>query len=466
LLDDGLYWNDGQQRDEVYNWGSFLQSRMNAHGVTCSDCHDPHTLKLRADGNAVCAQCHQPAKYAAVTHTHHAEGTGATACVACHMPTTTYMVVDPRPDHSLRIPRPDISAKVGSPNACNNCHVKETPQWAAAAIHQWTGKDPTSFQTFAEALYAGTLGAPGAREALTNVINDPAQPAIVRASAINRLGNLLSPSVVPVLATALGDSDANVRLAAVEALAQAPVALRQRYLSPLLSDPVLAVRIEAAHALVGEPEQGLPAAQQQAMAKAIAEYIAVQTYDADRPEGRMSLGNLAAQRGDAEGAIREYRKAMELEPSFVASYINLADLYRARGNESLATRTLREGLARNPKEAALHYALGLALVRDKQPAEALAELQAATRLAPQNARYAYVYGVALSDGGRAAEAARVLTAALKQSPFDRDILAALADFATQAGHRDEALAYAGRLRAVDPENPQYAQIEAQLRAGR
>jgi len=74
LLEGELYWIDGQMRDEVYNWGSFLQSRMHAAGVTCSDCHDPHSLKLRAPGNAVCAQCHVPAQYDVAAHTHHAAG--------------------------------------------------------------------------------------------------------------------------------------------------------------------------------------------------------------------------------------------------------------------------------------------------------------------------------------------------------------------------------------------------------
>src|SRR5262249_21101374 len=44
-LDEGLYWNDGQIRDEVYEYGSFLQSKMYSKGVTCSSCHDAHSQK-------------------------------------------------------------------------------------------------------------------------------------------------------------------------------------------------------------------------------------------------------------------------------------------------------------------------------------------------------------------------------------------------------------------------------------
>ncbi len=113
LLTSPLYHADGQQRDEVYNWGSFLQSKMYANGVTCSDCHDPHSGKLRAEGNTLCAACHLPSKYDTAAHHHHKPASAGAACVGCHMPTTTYMVVDPRHDHSLRVPRPDLSVTIG-----------------------------------------------------------------------------------------------------------------------------------------------------------------------------------------------------------------------------------------------------------------------------------------------------------------------------------------------------------------
>ncbi len=466
LLDDDLYWNDGQMRDEVYNWGSFVQSRMHAQGVTCSDCHDPHSLKLRAPGNAVCAPCHQSAKFDTPGHTHHAAGTPGSACAACHLPTTTYMVVDPRHDHSMRIPRPDVSAKIGGPNACNNCHSKQTPQWAAAAIARWTGRAPAGFQNFAEALRAGSARAPGARGALLALVDDRAQPAIVRASAIQRLGALLTPGILDAVTRGLNDPDAVVRLAAVEAIAGAEPATRQRYLPRMLEDPVRAVRIEAARALAGEPERGLDPARRAAFANALAEYVAAQTYNADRPEGRTSLGNLYAQRGDGAGAILQFRKAIEIAPTFVPAYANLADLHRARGADGEATAVLREGLARNPEAAALHHALGLALVRLKQATEGLESLRTAAKLAPDNPRYAYVYAVALNDAGQGKEAVNVLAAARKRDPWDRDLLWGLAHFTAQAGNREQALDYVRQLRELDPEDPQVARLAEQIGGAR
>ena len=462
LLDNGLYWNDGQMRDEVYNWGSFAQSRMHAQGVTCSDCHDPHSLKLRAPGNAVCAQCHQAAKFDAPSHTHHAAGTPGSACTACHMPSTTYMVVDPRHDHSLRIPRPDLSAKLGVPNACNGCHRKESAQWAADAIARWTGKAPAGYQQFAGAFDAASSSGPGARGALLALIDDASQPAIVRASALSRLGHLMTPTMLPSVSRALNDADALVRLAAVEALASMDPATQQRYLPRMLGDSARAVRIEAARALAGPAESGLATEDRARFDAALAELVAVQSYSGDRPEGRLGLGNLYGARGNAEGAIAEYRKAIALDPSFVPAYVNLADLYRSRGVDSEAERVLRAGMARAPTAAPLHHALALVMVRAKRTSEALKELAEATRLDPANARYAYVYGVALNDAGDPRRALQVLETALKRQPNDRDLLSGLAVYADKAGQRDAAIGYAKRLVTLDPENREYAQLAARI----
>jgi predicted CXXCH cytochrome family protein len=437
---------------------------MFAAGVTCSDCHDPHTQALRAPGNAVCAQCHLPARFDTPSHTHHAGATAGAACAACHMPTTTYMQVDPRHDHSLRIPRPDLSAKLGVPNACNNCHAKRTPQWAAAAIAKWTTKAPAGFQNFAEAFRAGTTGAPGARGALMKIIDDPAQPAIVRASALARLAPWLSPASLAPVTRALNDPDALVRMAAVEALGSADPGTRVRYLPRMLADPVRSVRIEAARSLAGHSEASIPLADRDAFTKALAEYVAVQTYNADRPEGHLNLANLHATRGDGEGALAELRLALEIDPTSVEARVNLADLYRARGVEVEAEKVLRDGIARMPRAAPLHYALGLSLVRQKRPADALRELSDARRLAPADARYAYVYAVALNDSGKPKDAMQTLQAALKQNPHDRELLVALAQYSAAAGNRDAALDYARRLTALDPENRDYARLAASLAA--
>jgi tetratricopeptide (TPR) repeat protein len=382
LLEPGLYHPDGQQRDEVYTYGSFLQSRMHAHGVTCSDCHDPHSGRLRAPGNAVCAQCHAPARYDAASHTHHAPGSAGAQCAACHMPTTTYMVVDPRHDHSFRIPRPDRTVALGVPNACNQCHAGRSAQWAADAIAQWFPQAKPGFQTFAAALDAGDRGAPGAQGALIRIAEDRAQPAIARASAVQRLGRYLGAVTLPTVANALNDPDPMVRAAGVDGLSGADAATRARLLARLLDDPDRLVRMEAARALAGEPEARLAPDARTRFERALEEYVAAQRFNADRPEAQAALGNLEANRGRHAEAAAAYRKALELDPAFAQAALNLADLQRSLARDDEAERILRELLKRAPQSAPGHHALGLALVRQRRTLEALEELALAAKLAP------------------------------------------------------------------------------------
>ncbi len=452
-LADGLYWPDGQMRDEVYNHGSFAQSRMFAQGVTCSDCHDPHSLKLRAPGNAVCAQCHLPSKYDVPAHHHHPAGSKGAACTACHMPATTYMVVDPRHDHSLRIPRPDLSVKLGTPNACTSCHTDRKAQWAADAVQKWTGRPPGGYQAFGEAFAAALRHAPDARSQLMKIAGDRAQPAIVRASALERLAGDPTPVTIELASQALNDPDELVRRSAVEVLSGADAAARLRFLPRMLDDPVRAVRIAAARALAALPSERIPADRRAAFNRALDEYLAAQRFNADRPEAHANLGALHAERGELAQAEADYRRALALAPEAVQPAINLADLHRSRADDARAEEVLRAALKANPGSAPLHHALGLTHARQKRRAETLAGLAAAVRLAPDVPRYAYVYGVALHSFGETAKGVAVLEQAHRRFPGDRAILQALATMARDRGDRAKALAYAGQLARLAPDDP-------------
>ncbi len=416
LLQENLYHADGQIDGEVYEYGSILQSKMAQAGVTCGDCHEPHSLKLRAQGNGVCLQCHGADKYDTDKHHFHRLGSAGANCVDCHMAVKNYMVVDPRRDHSFRIPRPDLSVKLGTPNACTGCHAGKPARWAADIVRQWYGHDPNGHQDYAETFHASRTGAADAEARLLALLGEKSQPAIARATAVAELGHRLSSDSLPVLIEALNDADSRIRAAAVDALEPLPLEQRWHLFQPLLRDPVRSVRALAAGALAGFPAEQIPPNEQAAFRKATHEYLASQRLNADEPGAQVNLGNFHAARGESAQAEAAYREALALNLEWVPAYVNLADLYRQTERDSEGETLLREGLAHQPNSAALYHSLGLSQVRQKNLPAALDSLKRAVELAPNDERFAYVYAVALSSAGCVREARAVVATGLKRVP--------------------------------------------------
>ena len=450
LLSRPLYHADGQQKDEVYDWGSFLQSRMYARGVTCSDCHNPHSGKLKADGNAVCATCHLPARYDGLQHTHHQAGSTGATCTGCHMPTTTYMVVDPRHDHSLRIPRPALSVKLGTPNACTTCHTTRDATWAAAKAESWYGPErpPGAHERVAMTFAAVDSGAPDAQAQLRALATDPEQSRIARATALSELTPPPGGPSLDALKQALYDSSGLVRFGALQAVERLPLNLRLQLAERLLADPLRSIRIEAVRLLAAVPTAQLSPDGQAAFQRASSEFIETQRYNGDRAEARVALGTFFAERGNAASAESELQSAIRLTPSSVPAYVNLADVYRALGRDAEGESILRAGLSHAPQSGALHYSLGLALTRLKRSDTALREFSRAAGLEPGNARFAYVNAIALHSSGKADAAIAQLRSALAMHPGDGDIISALANFYRQRGDSVQATRYANRLREL------------------
>jgi len=451
LLLDPLYHVDGQILDEVYVYGSFLQSRMYAHGVTCGDCHDPHTASPRLEANRTCSPCHLPRVFDTPEHHFHKPDSTGASCVECHMPAREYMVVDPRRDHSIRIPRPDLSVKLGTPNACNACHADKTVEWAAEATAQWYGHDDEPH--WAETIHAGRTWQPGAAAGLVAVVDDPEIPAIVRATALGMMRNYPSPGTARAVRAGADDADPLVRRVAADMLSVLEPATLKDLGFPLLDDPVRSVRIEAAQALASLPREDLSATQRVAFDRGLAEYAEAQVFNQDRPENRMNLAWLQLQDGNVEEAERWLRSAVERMPSFAPAAINLSDLYRLTGREAEAEAILRETLGHSPDDPDLHHSLGLALVRQKRHEEALEALERASRLAPDEPGYAYVLGVALNSLGRGSRALEVLKPAHERFPAHPDLLFMLAAISRDNGDVEAARSYAKQLREVAPGHP-------------
>lgn len=458
LLTQPAYYADGQQRDEDYTWGSFRQSKMYREGVTCLDCHEPHALKLRAEGNALCARCHNPAAFDTPKHHFHKLGSKGAQCIDCHAPKQNYMVVDGRHDHSFRLPRPDLSLSLGSPNACTQCHRERKPEWAAAALDRWYGKAWRQRPHYGTVLHAGATQGVKALPALLDIAQNPEMPAVVRATAASLAGLAMRPEYLPAAQALLHDADASVRIAALGLFE--PFGLNERIpsVSPLLADPVFGVRLEAGRILADAPENRVPPDQLAALHAALRQYLAGLQQDADWPAANVNIGNLSLRQGRLETAISWYERALALDPRFIGAYVNLADAYRQLGRDDEGEKPLRSGLALSPDAADLHHALGLLLVRKGAAASALDELAAAYKLAPDNARYAYVYAVALHSAGKRREALAVLQQADARRPYDLDILSALIAMQREAGNLKAARRYAQQAAEALPNDAAIKQL--------
>ncbi len=420
LLDEGLYYADGQMLDEVYEYGSFLQSRMYRSGVTCSDCHHA-TTQVVPSGNQVCAKCHQPGVFdTAAHHFHKTESTGA-SCVACHMPPRTYMVVDPRHDHSIRAPRPDVSVRIGTPNACTACHTDRSDTWAARAVERWYGPQ-THKRHYGEVLDAVRRSWPSGDSALIRLAADTSEAGIVRATAVSLLARYPTPGAGRAIESAARNPEPLVRLAAAMASEILPADDRLRAVAHLLTDSLLAIRVEAARVLADIADHRLSEEQR----AAFDEFVAAQLVNAEQPESHLRLGVFHTQRGRPDQAEREYREAIRIGPRYAGGYLNLADLYRAQSRDAEGELVLRDGLRKARRPAVLHHSLGLLLVRAGRLDEAVPELAKAAELEPEVTRFALVYAVALNGTDRTTEAVRVLEAARRRAPFDRAISDALA----------------------------------------
>ena len=364
LLRPGLYEADGQIRDEVYVYGSFLQSKMYAQGVGCGNCHDPHGADLLIEGNGLCTQCHSPAGNAAFPtlrkaayhtpdhHFHETDSAGA-QCVSCHMAERVYMGVDGRRDHSFRVPRPDLGAQVGAPDTCTDCHSDRTQDWAATEIAaRFPDSQHRGFH-YGETLAAGRQDPQAAAEALLTLALDDTQPGIVRASAAELLGTAGLATLPDLAVPLLTDPDPLVRAASARLQAAAPPATRAARLMPLLSDPLRMVRVETARSMLDMSLQGLRPSQSAFVRAAMEEWQRSMMTRLDYPETHLVLAGLALSQRNAQAATAAFRTVVEMDPQRAEAWVMLVRIAHATDGPRAARSVLEDALAILPADPAL-----------------------------------------------------------------------------------------------------------------
>ena len=465
LLDGNLYYADGQILEEDYVYGSFLQARMYREGVRCTDCHDPHSLKVKFTDNRLCGQCHVPAKYDTVTHHHHPDDTKpGTLCVECHMPETKYMVVDPRRDHSIRIPRPDLTVELGIPNACTGCHHEETEGmeekeaavWAQAKVEAWYPKKEKGPPHFAHAIAAGREVKPEGERALMEVARHRTLPASVRASAILLLGRYGTPDAASAAYAGLEDEEALIRAASVRALEMQQDPEAHRRLIDLLDDPVRAVRTEAARILSVVPRNLFNKKERAAFDAALKEYMEGLQATADQAAAHLNMAVIHRNQGRVKKAIEEYQTALRLDPHFVPAHLNLAMLWYEEKDAKKAEEHYRTAMELSPEMGEIPYSLALLLAEDPNRLPETAELLIkAAELSPENARIRYNLGLTLMKLGKPVEAEQTLREAYRLQPSETIFLHALATLYAQQKEWTQAIKCAEELVRRDPRNREF-----------
>ncbi|WP_138738074.1 tetratricopeptide repeat protein [Pseudomonas sp. FSL W7-0098] len=465
VLTRELYALDGKIKDEVFEHGSFLQSKMFDKGVRCSNCH---STELKAAGNALCLQCHNTAgkaaiagidgkglhakNYDAIDHHRHAEGQPGSQCVDCHMPGKFYMGNDYRHDHSFSIPNPVRAKALGTTDACLGCHQGKAGDRVTEQFKHWTAHDAPQAARYDESLWLIRGGRPGAAQALYEQLRRSNLPAIQRATLLAELANYPSESALQLASKDLNHPAPQVRESAVRAVsAFLPPAERVALLSPLLSDSVRAVRIIAARNLQGAARNGL-GTNQVAWDKAIGEYESVQLSLAERAESNLNLAMLYQASGRNAEVEARLRAALLRDPDFYPALVTLAQWLEASGRSAEASTLLNDAIKAQPQAALLQHSLGLALIRGGQPEQAMKALQQAVKLEPDNSQYRYVLAVALHQSGQLEQACAQMEELLKRQPAFRDARLALIQFYLDSGQEPKAQVVLQAWKQINPED--------------
>ncbi len=449
ILKRDLYFADGLINDEVFVYGSFLQSKMHQAGVTCTDCHNPHTSQLKAPGNSLCQSCHQADTFLTTAHHKHEPSSAGAQCVACHMPERIYMQVDSRADHSFSIPRPALANRVDAPNACANCHDDWEATEVVANYVRLFGDEPAS--AWAEVNYEANRSNILALPDILAIANDSSVPSIRRASLLSQAANFPVRITLESIQQNLQDANPLVRRASVEATAFLPPQGRLQILQPLITDEVKSVRLAVANQLAdafpSAPENARPQ-----LLQLYAEFEQSLLFNQDTPGAQFNLASFYYRRGNPIATERAYQRALAIEPTFLPALLNLADLRRGKGNEAAAEDYLRRALETAPDSGAAHHALGLLDVRTGELAQALESLRRATEMNDATPRHSYVYAVALeSDGGKQA-AIEVLMESESRWPNQPESLLLLVNYLDQEGRGAELLPYLSSLSRILPGN--------------
>jgi len=453
LIEGNTYYPDGQILDEDYVYGSFVQSKMYQNNVTCNNCHNSHTLKLKFEGNTLCAQCHLPEKFNTPEHHFHKENTEAAMCINCHMPGKYYMGNDFRRDHSFRVPRPDLSLKYGTPNACAGCHKDKTNEWAWKSFKDLFGQVDSVH--FSEKLAPGILGEPGGDTGLSALINDKKQPEIVRASAVRALSHYNTEGLLDNFISFLNDESPLVRGTTLDVLGEINNTDYVDYFLPLLDDTKRSVRIKAFYALGGLTELQKPEKYKISYQKVKEEFSTYLKMNADFVGGQIKGANYYLKQGNLQKGIEGYEKALKIDNINNQVRLNLANLFYRNQQFQKSEEAYKTVISQEPEYGPVYYSLGLLYAELERTDEAIEQMQKANSIMPENIRIYYNLSLLYDKKQEVQKAEKTLINGLKIDSNNESLLYALAFHYYNKGEIEKSKNILKKLVQLYPDNTQY-----------
>ncbi|OEJ98820.1 hypothetical protein A8C32_06435 [Flavivirga aquatica] len=462
LINERTYHPDGQILDEVYVYGSFVQSKMYHNNVTCINCHDSHSLKLKFEGNNLCLQCHIPKTYNTPSHHFHEKDSEGAQCINCHMAGKFYMGNDFRRDHSFRIPRPDLSIKYGIPNACVGCHKDKNDKWAWENFKKNHGEP--DYKHFSELLVPGLIGKENGLNTLLELARDTIYPNIARASAVKGMANYLNREAINKMLSFLDDDSALVRGATLDVLSNINSKDYINYFLPLLKDKKRTVRVKAFFAIAFLDEIQIPTEYKDVYRKVKKEFNTNLAVTSDFAGGRIKKADFYLKKGDLASAIKSYESALEIDNINNMARVNLANLYYRNGDFIKAEEAFKTIIKQEPEYGQTYYSYSLLLGELNRDEEAIIQMNLAIKHMPDNIKLYYNLSLLynkIKDLKKAKEAALV---GLKQAPQNDSLLYVLAFVYYKGNQIEKAVNTASRLVQLYPNNSQYVTFLNQLKA--
>lgn len=456
IPDTEFYHADGQVDDEDYIYTSFLQSKMFHKGVSCGSCHNPHSTKLKRAGNQTCTSCHTPTKYDVPTHTFHKQGTAAAECKNCHMPGKFYMGNDFRHDHSFRVPRPDLSVKYGTPNACSNCHKDKSEKFLADAVSKWYGSKRAYH--FAEDLIPGSKLNAESEKHLIKLIDDKFVPKIIKATATFYLGSIQTQSSLNTILARLSSKDAQNRYRALRSLSSFPAENWMDAVGPLLSDKVRAVRIAAADLYISIPSNEIPSSYAKPYSLAKIELEKSLRYQTDFSTGNVMLADYYLKLKDYPNATKFYLRGLKKDSNMNYAWLNLSATYNSQGKNKEALKALESAIKNDANNERIYYNMALLFNEMNNIPAAEKSFAKAVSLKSTNSRVYYNYGLLLNQSKKFAAAAAVLQKGIEINPSDAEMYYALTFVYIQSNNKAKALETGLQLKQLDANNPNYQAV--------